>query len=120
MSRQNNSKIVALKKGYFAEQGVKLWFWLKRYRLLFHRWTHKNGEIDLIFLKKDTLIFIEVKFRSRPENLEHALSKVQYERLKKGMLLFQQRHPHYRNYAVRFDMVWISGKNWPIHLKNIW
>lgn len=107
-------------KGYWAEKYVKLWFCCKGYTLLQHRWLHRGGEIDLVFSKNTTLIFVEVKFRTQKQHLGHALSECQHQRIKRGALVFQQRYSAYKEFDLRFDVVWLSFKTWPVHLKNVW
>ncbi|MBN2676378.1 MAG: YraN family protein [Alphaproteobacteria bacterium] len=116
-------KVSTYKKGYLAEWTTQIYLWFKGYTLLYKRFnaTAKktgSGEIDLIFKKRKTLIFCEVKYRKSQDDALYAVSKNQQARIRRGAQLFLKRHPKYRHFDIRFDVIALASKRWPIHIKN--
>ena len=100
-------------KKYLEREGYKI--------LETNRRFSRFCEIDIIALDKKTLIFCEVKTRRTDvcgSPLE-AITKTKYTNIKKGIFLYLQENPQYKNF--RIDAVAITLKpNVTIkHLKNI-
>jgi putative endonuclease len=70
------------------------------------------GEIDLIGIENETLVFIEVKsWKALPfEGLEQSLNRKKQQKIIKTAKYFIQKHREYSGMAVRFDIVFI-GQN---------
>lgn len=67
----------------------------------------KTGEIDIIALDKDVLVFVEVKFR-RSAQFGQPYETVTYRKQQKIIRTaqgFLQRHKKYANNACRFDII---------------
>ena len=95
------------KFGIIAEYLVMLIYLIRGYKFLYHRWKiHKLGEIDLIFSKKNILIFVEVKARSSQDFL--LITKRQETSLLKTIKLFLYKNPIYQNYQVRVDFAYVN------------
>lgn len=89
-----------LARGYLTSQGLELLE--ANFRLRF-------GEVDLIMLDQDTLVFVEVKYRSS-EAYGTSLEQVTVSKQKKIKLVaaaYLQRYPQEVS-SVRFDVVGIS------------
>ncbi|KEI35335.1 putative endonuclease [Francisella sp. W12-1067] len=74
------------------------------------------GEIDIIALDKNTLIFIEVKYRSAT-TFAKAEEMITYSKRKKLINtanIFLKRNSKYENYECRFDVIAINNNdvNW--------
>ena len=70
------------------------------------------GEIDLIMLEKDCLVFIEVRYR-RSNAFGGALASVTADkqiRLGRTASHFLQHHRTLQDHSVRFDVVALSGR----------
>lgn len=83
----------------------------RRYRLVVRNYVCPAGEIDLIFLDGDTLVFVEVKTRrpseaSDPEDAVGARKRVQMERAARYFLMKYRAQDR----AARFDVVAVT---WP-------
>jgi len=80
---------------------------LKRgYLLLEHNWRHRRFEIDLIFLYKEQLIFVEVKTRTYHPNLPTKLpgiSEAQQNRIFEAAVAYAEQHQHQGE--IRFDLI---------------
>ncbi len=74
-----------------------------------YRW--RGGEIDLIMLADETVVFVEVRYRSRLEYGDGAQSVTGYKRrrIANTARYFLQQHPRLLDRPCRFDVVSISG-----------
>ena len=71
----------------------------------------RRGEIDLIMLDKDIVVFIEVRARLNSGVL-HPLESVDKRKIKKIILTsqyFLQGNRKYQNYNCRYDVVCLTG-----------
>lgn len=105
--------------GLFAEYIIILLYRLKLYTILHHRKKTYVGEIDIIALKKDCLVFIEVKARKGGLS-EDIVSQKQQLRLRNAALLFLGKNPKYSGYNIRFDLAVISPYKLPLIIRNAW
>lgn len=106
--------------GIFAERWVAFCLFFLGYRLLFHRYKTKLGEIDLIFEKKDTIIAVEVKGRHDKRTVDDVVAPYQLERISRAVKLFLANNTKYVNYNVRIDIVLVSGLFLIKRFKNVW
>lgn len=65
------------------------------------------GEIDLVAIESDTLLFIEVKYRtkSRFGPSCSAVTQWQQKRIAKTAAIFRSSNPAYCNWCCRFDII---------------
>jgi len=100
-------------KGYEAEEKVKNYLLEKNYQFLNQNYYNPYGEIDLIMLKEEEIIFIEVKSYSflDQSNLEYSINKTKQERIFKGALHFIVENPKYENYSYNFSVVLVEKDN---------
>lgn len=96
---------------------------LKKHKLslLTTNFRCKLGEIDLIMLDGNYIVFIEVKMRTS-NNFGGALASVtrnKQNKIKKTANMYLLQHQYYDKYPVRFDVVTIQGPTMQIDwLKN--
>ncbi len=70
------------------------------------------GEIDLIMLHNDILVFIEVRYRRSQQyggGIE-SVNATKQQRIIKTAWRFLQKNPTYQQYDCRFDVITLSGK----------
>jgi len=69
------------------------------------------GEIDLIMLDGETLVFAEVRYRERPDPVDPAVTvtRAKRKRIARTAAHFLQRQPRFRDHAVRFDVLSVTG-----------
>ncbi len=93
--------------GKQGEEVVAQWLIARGGRILYHRWRWRRGEIDLIAIESDTLLFIEVKTRNRSnwdaDGLQ-AITPHKQARIVSTAELFLLKHPHLAEYPCRFDV----------------
>ena len=82
----------------------------KSYRLVDRNWTCKGGEIDLVCLDGDTLVFVEVRARSSSSHGTPLETVVDLKRRRLIRAASIYLHVKKReDSACRFDVVAISG-----------
>ena len=71
-----------------------------------HRYRTKCGEIDLIMLDKDYIVFIEVKTRisGKPGCGLESVNRRKQQRIAKAATLYLMQHKML-NHAIRFDVI---------------
>jgi putative endonuclease len=93
--------------GKQGEEVVAQWLTSRGGKILHHRWRWKRGEIDLIAIESDTLLFIEVKTRNR-SNWDAdgllAITPQKQARIVRTAELFLLEHQHLAEYPCRFDV----------------
>lgn len=73
--------------------------------------NYRLGELDLVMLDRDTLVFIEVRYR-RDDRFGGGAASVDFRKQRKlvrAAQLFLQRHPRYADGPCRFDVVEAEG-----------
>jgi putative endonuclease len=116
MEKQRSAK---QQLGQAAEDAACLYLQQQGLTLLTRNFQARQGEIDLVMLEKDTLVFVEVRFRS---NLGFGDAASSVTRAKQQKIIatahyFLHHHPNYLHLAARFDVIAIqpTGQTWHIH-----
>lgn len=67
----------------------------KGYQVLDHKFITRFGELDLVTLDRDCVVFVEVKARTSMAfgTPEDSITPAKLERLEKAALLWMQAHP---------------------------
>ncbi|MDB6145089.1 MAG: hypothetical protein JWP80_4133 [Pseudomonas sp.] len=102
-SRQNAGREAeAFALQYLQHQGL---------RLITQNWLCKRGELDLVMLDGDTVVFVEVRYR-RHAGWGGALESVDFRKREKLILaaqFFLQKQSRWANSPCRFDVIAING-----------
>ena len=71
------------------------------------------GEIDIIAIDKDVLVFVEVKFRKTTTfaKAEETITKSKINKLTNAANIFLQKYSEYENHECRFDVIAINNSN---------
>ena len=80
-------------------------------QLIAQNWLCKRGELDLVMLDGDTVVFVEVRYR-RHSAWGGALESVDFRKQEKLILaaqLFLQKETRWADAACRFDVVAVEG-----------
>jgi putative endonuclease len=79
----------------------------------------RQGEIDIVALDRETIVFVEVKAWSAYglENLQYGLDVKKQRRIIETAKYFLSEHREYNSRAVRFDIVFV-GKDAITHLAS--
>lgn len=108
----------ALRRGRRGEWLAAAALMLKGFRILARRHRTRLGEIDLIARRGDLVLIVEVK--ARP-TLEQAMDAVGFEarrRIAGAADLWLARQPDHARLSLRFDLIAILPRRWPVHVVN--
>lgn len=108
----------AYRKGHRGEWLAALALMLKGYRIVARRHRTKLGEIDLIARRGDLVAIVEVK--ARP-TLIQAMDAVGFEarrRIEGAADLWLSKQRDAARLSIRFDIVAVLPRRWPVHVEN--
>lgn len=80
-------------------------------KLLARNWRCKGGELDLVMLDADTVVFVEVRYRLHA-GFGGALGSIDGRKQKRLVLAatsFLQKEPRWADHPCRFDVVALQG-----------
>jgi len=88
------------------------------WKIVERNWRTRRGEIDIIALDSDTLVFIEVKTwpNGVAADLELAIGFVKQKRIVETAKCFLDTHRQYNGMYIRFDVVLVDSGIY--HLKD--
>lgn len=90
----------------------------KGFAILARRFKSRYGEIDLIAVRRDLVICVEVKARANLADAAYAVGIRQRRRILKAGLDWLARHPKYSRHDVRFDVILIGRRGLLKHIKG--
>jgi len=97
-------------KGREGEKAAALYFEEKGFLILERNFRSLIGEVDIIALDRETIIFAEVKTWSAYgiEALEQSLNAKKRHKIIETSKYFLSLHREYKYMAIRFDVIFIS------------
>lgn len=89
------------------EERAALWLQERGLQLLARNFRCRGGEIDIVALDGECLVFLEVRRRSNPRFAGAAASvdRRKQQRILRAAQLFLQRHPQWSDLPCRFDVI---------------
>ena len=107
-----------------AEIIVMIWLLVRWHQILAWRWKCTSGEIDLVARRRNTVSFVEVKFRRQMDGLAVPSTR-QQQRIIRAAEQFARQRRLSRDLEWRFDLVqigWPSATHpWVLrHLPHAW
>jgi putative endonuclease len=106
-------------KGIEGEAKAKAYMEARGYSCFVERFKCKEGEIDLIFLRERTLIFMEVKRRRTLSDAAFSISTKQQARLYNAALQFLASSPQFENYEMQFDVFLLDNFAHITHIEGV-
>ncbi len=116
--------------GLRAEMFASAYLRCKGYRILSSRYRNHLGEIDIIAAKRGTLVAVEVKARKTIEACAESVPPAKQAKIARALEGFLAGHRaiggksaglgHARPDKIRFDVIWMSPRRWPVHIKDAW
>jgi putative endonuclease len=81
-------------------------------KIVFKNYRSKYGEVDIIALDGDTIVFTEVKSWSLygMEDLQYGVNIKKQRKIIKTAKYFLSENREYSNMAIRFDVIFINSK----------
>lgn len=107
------------RRGQRGEWLAAMALMLKGYRIVARRHKTKLGEIDLIARRGDLVIIVEVKVRPTLLQAMEAIGGLSERRIAAAADLWLMRQPDHARLSIRFDMVAVLPRRWPVHVENI-
>ncbi len=92
---------------------------VKGWRILARRVKTPRGEIDLIARRGRTVAFVEVKWRQRAEDLDHAIDEYRLRRVVAAAEAVAARFVRTGD-LQRIDVLLLAPGRWPRHIVNAW
>lgn len=114
-----NRRFAAYRLGHRGEWLAALALLLKGYRIVARRHRTRLGEIDLIARRGDLVLIVEVKARPTLAEAMDAIGPASARRIEGAADLWLARQRDHARLSMRFDMVAILPRRWPIHVENI-
>jgi putative endonuclease len=116
----------AYRYGHYAEQLAALFLRAKGYRIAAKRYRNAQGEIDLVAVKGDLLIAVEVKARQTLSECHDTVTPAKQQKIARAMQGLLAGHSKIAGLAdaasrnIRFDVIWIVPWHWPRHIRDAW
>ncbi|MGV8841054.1 MAG: YraN family protein [Bauldia sp.] len=104
--------------GHRAERLAAWFLRLKGYRVIARRWRTGAGEIDLVVKRGRVLAFVEVKARADLVAGLEAVTAGSRARIARAGAAWVSRYPAAGALDLRYDIVVIRPRKWPVHVPN--
>jgi putative endonuclease len=100
----------AQSQGVYVEHLVETYLHTQHVQSLFKNFRCRLGEIDLIGLHNDDLIFIEIRFRRNTlfGGAAASVDRRKQQKLRQTAQYFLRRYPNYAKKACRFDVAAVT------------
>ena len=112
-------RLRAYRRGHRSEWFAALALMLKGYRIVARRYRTKLGEIDLIARRGDLVLIVEVKVRPTLLQAMEAIGRTSERRIEAAADLWLMRQPDHALLSLRFDMVAVLPRRWPVHVESV-
>lgn len=113
------SRRKANRRGHRGEFLAALALMFKGYRIVARRYRTRLGEIDLIARRGDLVLIVEVKARPTLLSAMEAIAYQSERRIEAAADLWLARQPDHARLSMRFDMVAVLPRRWPVHVANV-
>ena len=110
-----------ISRGRRAERRAERYLKRRGLATVTRNFARKTGEVDLVMLDGDDLVFVEVRYRG-PGSWVSAVESVdlaKQRRIARTCELFRRDHPEHRFRTVRFDVVAATKGNYGMELEWI-
>jgi putative endonuclease len=100
-----------LQRGVAAEQIAAEYLQARGLKILSRNLRCKLGELDLVCLDNHLLVIVEVRQRARSQfgGASSSVTWAKQRKIIRATRYFSQRERHWRNFAMRFDVLAIDG-----------
>ncbi len=109
----------AYRRGHSSEWLAAAALMLKGFRIIARRYRTKLGEIDLIARRGNLVAFVEVKARPSLAEAMEAIAWQSERRIEGAADMWLSRQRDFSRLSVRFDLVAVLPRRWPVHVANI-
>ena len=109
----------AEKHGRDGETRAALWLRMKGWQILDRRVRTGAGEIDLVARRGTVVAFVEVKWRRRAADLDHAIDEYRLARVAAAAEAVAHRYAT-QGEDVSVDVILLAPGSFPRHIANAW
>lgn len=109
----------AERRGRIGETMAAWWLRLHGWRILARRVKLRVGEVDLIARRGRTVAFIEVKARTKAEDLDTAIDAYRLRRVAAAANALSAKYAP-DGEDIRIDVILMAPFALPRHLTNVW
>jgi putative endonuclease len=95
-------------KGMKAEEQAVAMLAKAGFKLLNQRYKTKAGEIDVIVIMDNLLVFCEVKARKRVDEAAFSVTERMQKRIRQSAEIWLSEHEGYSGHDCRFDCIFIT------------
>jgi putative endonuclease len=113
------ARLKAYRRGHRGEWLAAAALMLKGFRIVERRYRTRLGEIDLIARRGDLVLIVEVKVRATLRDAMEAVGRQSETRIEAAADVWLARQPDFSRLSVRFDMVAVLPRRWPVHVPNV-
>ena len=117
--RPGQKRAAAEARGRRAETFAAWALRLKGWRILDRRVKSAGGEIDLVARRGRTVAFVEVKWRDRVGDLDHAIDAYRLRRVAVAAERLAARYVRPGD-TIQIDVMLLAPGRWPHHVANVW
>ncbi len=110
---------LAEKSGRDGETRAALWLRAKGWRILGTRVKTPAGEIDLVARRGQLIAFVEVKWRRKRADLDHAIDEHRLARVAAAAEAVAHRYAE-AGEDIRIDVILLAPGCFPRHIANAW
>lgn len=108
---------LAERSGRDGEKRAAAWLMLKGWSILDRRVKTPAGEIDLVASRGAIVAFIEVKWRKRSEDLDHAIDEYRLRRVAAAAEAVAHKYA-LSGEDIRIDVILLAPGGFPRHIAN--
>lgn len=120
-----DKRIKSYRFGIHAEKMAAWYLRAKGYTVIAERYRNVMGEIDVLAMRRNTIVAVEVKARATMQACAESITPHKQGRIERTMQaaladkkitgLARGKGPN-----IRFDVIWITPWRMPIHIKDAW
>ena len=109
----NNADVVRKERGRKGEEQAAAALRTSGMEIIARNVRSRYGEIDIVALSGETIVFVEVKTWSAfgMENLQYSLDAKKQGKIIKTAKYFLSENRKYSNMAIRFDVVFVKNNS---------
>lgn len=110
---------IAEQSGRDGERRAAVWLRLKGWSVVAQRVKTPLGEIDLIAKRGGIVAFIEVKWRNKADDLDHAIDERRLSRVAAAVESVAHKYA-LDGEDIRIDVILLAPGAFPRHIVNAW
>ncbi|MBL0848783.1 MAG: YraN family protein [Candidatus Liberibacter ctenarytainae] len=108
----------AIRYGIFAEIFSAVFLLIKGWKIVEIRHRNRYGEIDIIAMRYDMVIFVEVKARKTIQDAINSVSDRSQKRIHAASEFWLSRQINGRRFSYRYDIIAVVPWRIPKHFPN--